>query len=105
MRVGVIDVGANTVRLLVVEQTAQGSRIVNEQKARLSLGADVEASGLLSSESIKRTAEYVRAYARLARKRGVSSLDVLITSPGRQAQNGHELASALSRASRTSTRI
>jgi exopolyphosphatase/guanosine-5'-triphosphate,3'-diphosphate pyrophosphatase len=105
MRVGVIDVGANTVRLLVVEQTAQGSRIVNEQKARLSLGADVEASGLLSSESIKRTAACVRAYARIARKRGASSLDVLITSPGRQAQNGHELANALSRASRANTRI
>jgi exopolyphosphatase/guanosine-5'-triphosphate,3'-diphosphate pyrophosphatase len=105
MRVGVIDVGANTVRLLVVEQTAQGSRIVNEQKARLSLGADVEANGSLSSESIKQTTERVRAYARLARKLGVSNLDVLITSPGRQAQNGSELASALSKASRTRARI
>ena len=105
MRVGVIDVGANTVRLLVVEQMAQGSRIVNEQKARLSLGADVEANGSLSSGSIKQATECVRAYARLARKLAVSSLDVLITSPGRQARNGSELASALSRASRTSARI
>ena len=105
MRVGVIDVGANTVRVLVVEQTTQGPRIVKEQKARLSLGADVEATGSLSSDRIKQTAEYVRAYARLARNLGVSSLDVLVTSPGRQARNGHELTRELSRASRTDTRI
>lgn len=105
MRVGVIDVGANTVRLLVVEQTAQGPRLVKKQKARLSLGADVEANGVLSSARIKETAEYARAYARIARKLGVSNLDILVTSPGRQARNGRELARELSRASRSDARI
>jgi exopolyphosphatase/guanosine-5'-triphosphate,3'-diphosphate pyrophosphatase len=102
MRVGVVDVGANTVRLLVAEQAAEGTRVVNEQKARLSLGADIEATGALSRERIERTAECVRAYARLARRLDVRRLDVLITSPGRQARNGRELAEALSAA--TSTR-
>jgi exopolyphosphatase/guanosine-5'-triphosphate,3'-diphosphate pyrophosphatase len=105
MRVGVIDVGANTVRLLVAEPIAGGLRVVDEQKARLSLGHDVEATGSLPRERIERAAEYVRGYARLARRLGVSRLDVLITSPGRQARNGRELAAALSKAAKTTTEI
>ncbi|MGZ4399812.1 MAG: Ppx/GppA phosphatase family protein [Gaiellaceae bacterium] len=105
MRVGVIDVGANTVRLLVAERAAEGVRVVNEQRARLSLGAEIEARGALSPERIEQVAGCVRGYAQLARRLGVGRLNVLITSPGRQATNGDELAEALSRASRTQAEI
>lgn len=105
MRVGVIDVGANTVRLLVAEETPHGLRAVNQQKARLSLGAEVELNGFLSAERLEETVECVRAYARFGRRLGAVKLDVLITSPGRQALNGRQLAEALSAASGTTAQI
>jgi exopolyphosphatase/guanosine-5'-triphosphate,3'-diphosphate pyrophosphatase len=105
MRVGIIDVGANTVRLLVAEQTAQGPHAIKQQKARLSLGAEVELDGFISAERIMQTAECVRSYAWQARVLGASKLDVLITSPGRQASNGRQFAEALSAATGTSAQI
>ncbi|MGZ4410628.1 MAG: Ppx/GppA phosphatase family protein [Gaiellaceae bacterium] len=105
MRVGAIDVGANTVRLLVAEPTRAGLRTRHERKARLALGMDIETTGRLSRSRIDEAADCVRAFAQIARKLGAGKLDVLITSPGRQARNGEDLARALSRAARVQAQI
>ena len=48
MRVGVIDVGANSVRLLVAERRGRRLQTIEEAKAQLSLGSDIEAFGRIS---------------------------------------------------------
>jgi exopolyphosphatase / guanosine-5'-triphosphate,3'-diphosphate pyrophosphatase len=101
MPLGVVDVGSNTVRLLV---TRRGRPILSEREM-LRLGADVERDGRIGEEKLARTASVVGRYAEDARAAGVDRLEVLITSPGRQAANGEELAAAIETASRCPVRI
>ena len=99
--VGVIDVGSNTVRLLV----ARGRREVLSERVMLRLGAEVERYGRISDEKLDEAAAVVERFARDARKAGVIALEVLITSPGRQAENGGELLRRLGDAAGSPARV
>jgi len=101
MPVGVIDVGSNTVRLLVTH----GARPVLSEREMLRLGADVEQSGWISERKLTQAAQVVAGYAEDARAAKVERLEVLITSPGRQAANGNELLDVLALAGRCPARI
>ena len=95
MRVAVVDVGSNTVRLLVGERDGAGIRRVDEERVRVALGADVERTGGISGKRLARTTDAVASEIAKARKLGASEITVLLTSPGRQARNGAELRNAI----------
>jgi exopolyphosphatase/guanosine-5'-triphosphate,3'-diphosphate pyrophosphatase len=99
--VGVIDVGSNTVRLKV----AHGGEELVSVREMLRLGAEVEEHGVISAPKLAETAEVVRRFSDLARSYGATDLEVLITSPGRQAANGEELLDTLARAGACRARI
>jgi exopolyphosphatase/guanosine-5'-triphosphate,3'-diphosphate pyrophosphatase len=99
--VGIIDVGSNTVRVKVARD---GEEIVSVREM-LRLGAEVEKYGRISEAKLAETVEVVRRYADLARAEGATELEVLITSPGRQAENGAELLEALRGAGGCEARI
>lgn len=105
MRVGVVDVGSNTVRLLVA--THVGSRLValRERRAFLGLGEEVESYGWISDAKLRETARYVRELATEARGLGTHHVEVVVTAPGRQSANSAELVSALAAAARSSVRV
>jgi exopolyphosphatase / guanosine-5'-triphosphate,3'-diphosphate pyrophosphatase len=99
--VGVIDVGSNTVRLVV----AQGGREILSRREMLHLGADVERHGSIPPAKVAAAARLVGSYAAAARAAGVTDIAVLITSPGRQAKNGNDLLAAIRAAADCPTRI
>jgi len=99
--VGVIDVGSNTVRLLVV---GDGRQLLTVREP-LGLGAAVEQLGFIPSEKLEESADVVEAFAELAREAGADDLEVLITSPGRQAANGDDLLDLLALAARAPARV
>lgn len=99
--VGVIDVGSNTVRLLVVG----GGRQLLTVREAISLGAVVEQSGAIPPAKLAETADVVAGFAEQARRIGVDRLEVMITSPGRQAENGHDLLDAVAVAARAPARV
>ena len=49
MRIGVIDVGSNTTRLLVASAGSDGLVPLDKQKVRLSLGEEIERFGTVSA--------------------------------------------------------
>jgi exopolyphosphatase / guanosine-5'-triphosphate,3'-diphosphate pyrophosphatase len=105
MRIGVIDVGSNTTRLLVASAGPDGLVPLETQKLRLSLGEEIERDGAVLTVHVAAAAKAVRGMAGAARRRRVASLDVFLTAPGRQATNSAELVAALSRAAGVQARV
>ena len=105
MRVGIIDVGSNTVRLLVASYVGNRLVPVHECRAFLGLGEEVENYGWISDLKLRETAWCVREQAAEARAHGVHHIEVVVTAPGRQSANASELVAALTDAARTSVRV
>jgi len=105
MRVGVIDVGSNTTRLLVASAGSGGVVPIDKAKVRLSLGEEIERFGAVSDVHVAAAAKAVRNMADIARSERVESLDVFLTAPGRQAANSAQLVAALSRAAGVRARV
>jgi exopolyphosphatase/guanosine-5'-triphosphate,3'-diphosphate pyrophosphatase len=105
VRVGIVDVGANTVRLLVAARDGERIVGVREERVQLGLGEQIEQIGRISEEKLDETAATAAARVRKARKLGCAAVEVLVTSPGRQAENGRELVSRLLDATGAQTRV
>ena len=98
MRVGVIDVGSNTVRLLVADAKDRAVKPIREERTALGLARDIEATGGIGGQKLRREADLARKYAGDATKAGASLVEVLVTAPGRQSENADELVAAISSA-------
>ena len=91
-----VDVGANTLRLLVAEASAAGLTRIREERRRTLLGEDVELLGRLTGEKIERSAEAARKEVR-AQAWG-ARIEIVVTSPWRNADSGRDLVVALEHA-------
>jgi exopolyphosphatase / guanosine-5'-triphosphate,3'-diphosphate pyrophosphatase len=106
VRVAVVDVGANTLRLLVADRTANGGlAAVREERVQLGLGEEIERNGVLSRPKLRETRETAQRLLRRARKLGADRVEVLVTSPGRQSGNASELIAALQDAGAGDVRV
>ena len=105
MRVAVIDVGANTARLLVADVLNGVTRTVRETRAPIRLGDEIERRGAISERKLDEVATAVADAVTTARAIGVDDIAVLVTSPGRQSANGEELARAIVRATGVRARL
>ena len=92
MRLGVLDVGSNTVHLLVVD-AHQGARPLPafSHKAEFRLGEHLDASNRLTEESAVQLREFVDDALRIAEDKGVHELLAFATSAVRDADNGDEV--------------
>lgn len=104
VRVGIVDVGANTLRLLVAARENGRLAPLREQRVQLGLGEEIERTGEISEQKLTEAQTIARWHVRRARKMGCDRIDVLVTSPGRQAANGGELVERLSQATGVGTR-
>jgi exopolyphosphatase/guanosine-5'-triphosphate,3'-diphosphate pyrophosphatase len=88
---GVIDVGSNTLRLLVATSGRRGLDTILSERTHVGLAADVERHGAISEARLRRVHEVAERYGVLARERGVDRLEVVVTAPGRQSANAAAL--------------
>ncbi|MCY4087721.1 MAG: hypothetical protein OXG37_12795 [Actinomycetia bacterium] len=105
MRVGVIDVGSNTARLLVARVSRSTFVPVGRERAVLSLGEEVERTGRISDIKLARLAAQCEEFVRTAGALGASQVRVVVTAPGRQAENREALISTLRHATGLGVRV
>jgi exopolyphosphatase/guanosine-5'-triphosphate,3'-diphosphate pyrophosphatase len=87
----VIDVGSNTVHLLVGEVENGTVLPVTGEKVSARLGSGVDETGRIEEARISVAAEAISLFARLAALNGASEPTVLATSAVRDAENGPDL--------------
>ncbi|MFC5749933.1 Ppx/GppA phosphatase family protein [Actinomadura rugatobispora] len=92
MRLGVLDVGSNTVHLLVVD-AHRGARPLPafSHKAELRLAAHLEDGDRLSEEGEGLLRDFVEEALQIAEDKGVEDLVAFATSAIRDAANGEEV--------------
>ena len=90
-RRGIIDVGSNTIHLLVGEVEAGAVVPVTGEKVSARLGSGVEKTGIIAAERLKVGAAAIELFARISALNGVHEPAVLATSAVRDAENGPEL--------------
>jgi exopolyphosphatase / guanosine-5'-triphosphate,3'-diphosphate pyrophosphatase len=105
VRVAVLDVGANTLRLLVAVPDGRSVAAVHQEKEQLGLGEEVERYGYISDLKCAEAVDVARAQTRRARQLGCERIEILVTSPGRQSANSDEFADALARGTGVPVRI
>lgn len=98
VRAGIIDVGSNTVRLLVAAEGRGCPETILSERAHVGLATDVERDGLISEEKLAQLRRLAEHYAALARDSAVGRLNVVVTAPGRQSANAAELHDVLRKA-------
>lgn len=107
MRLATIDLGSNTVRLLVadLEPGTHGWRVIEADQQVTRLGEGLATSGRLSSGPAERTAAVVGEYVARARRAAAERIAIVATSAVREASNGREFAAALERATGERVRV
>jgi len=107
MRVAAIDLGTNTVRLLVADVACSVAswRTVVAEQCVTRLGEGVRATGSLGEAAWARTAAAVREYVARARVAGAERVAIAATSAVREAVNGNAFVRELERATGVGVRV
>jgi exopolyphosphatase / guanosine-5'-triphosphate,3'-diphosphate pyrophosphatase len=105
VRRAVIDVGTNSIKLLVADVRGRDVQPVHEESRQTRLGRGFYETRRLQPESIAHTAAAVWEFAEIAREKNAASLRVIATSAARDAVNPRDLTGAIERASGLKTEI
>ena len=90
MRVGAIDSGTNSIRLLIADVADDGLRELHREMRIVRLGQGVDATGGFAPEAIARTRAALSDYADMLREFGVPRVRMVATSATRDAANREE---------------
>jgi exopolyphosphatase/guanosine-5'-triphosphate,3'-diphosphate pyrophosphatase len=98
VRAAIVDVGSNTIRLLVVRRQGDTTTTVREARAYVGLGEKLAGTGSIADEKIAEAGRVVAEQTAFAREAGATAIEVVVTAPGREVESGRQLLSELRRA-------
>jgi exopolyphosphatase / guanosine-5'-triphosphate,3'-diphosphate pyrophosphatase len=87
-RVGVVDVGSNSVRMVVFDGAARSPAYFYNEKIMCGLGKGLAETGMLNPEGRKRALAALKRFSLLAAGMGISPLTVVATAATREAGDG-----------------
>ena len=89
-RVGVVDVGSNSVRLVVFDGAARSPAYFYNEKIMCALGAGLSETGRLNPRGRARAFAALNRFQHLAKGMGLPPLSVVATAAVRDAEDGQE---------------
>ena len=93
--VAVLDIGSNSVRLVVYERLARSLTPLYNEKSSCALGRGVASSGKLAEENVQRALKAIMRFALVTRLMKVGATYVLATSAVRDASNRASFVAAV----------
>lgn len=95
VRCAVVDLGSNSVRLVVYEGQGRNPIAIFNEKAVLRLGKGLQSTGRLNEAGVAQGLKVMVRYHVIARSMGAAPFEVLATAAVRDASNGAEFVAAL----------
>jgi exopolyphosphatase/guanosine-5'-triphosphate,3'-diphosphate pyrophosphatase len=96
-RIAVVDVGSNSLRLVVFERLGETLLPLLNEKVMCALGRGIAASGRLNPDGVALAFANLQRFVALARALAVDHLAVIATSAVREAADGRDFAAAAER--------
>lgn len=100
--IAIIDIGSNSVRLVVYEHIGRAATPLFNEKELCGLGRGVATRGRLDPEAMATALTAIRRFAALCEQMRVTSLHVLATAAVREASNGGDFIASVQAITRTS---
>ncbi|MTH79808.1 Ppx/GppA family phosphatase [Paracoccus aestuariivivens] len=94
-RVGVVDVGSNSIRMVVFDGAARSPAYFYNEKVMAGLGQGLAETGRLNPEGVTRGMAALKRFAALAEGMGIKPLTCVATAAVREAEDGPEFRKAV----------
>lgn len=94
-RIAIIDIGSNTVRLVVYGGPPRSPAVLLNEKVTARLGKGLGETGLLSEKAMKTALAALARFATLLRIMGITDVETVATAAARDAANGPEFLNAV----------
>jgi exopolyphosphatase/guanosine-5'-triphosphate,3'-diphosphate pyrophosphatase len=104
-RVGVVDIGSNSVRLVVYDSEQRVPAIIFNEKVLCGLGRSIATTGCLDEEAMIMAHATLRRFETLAQEMGVDRLDIVATAAVREAENGQAFVARIRGVSKRPIRV
>ena len=86
--IGVIDIGSNSVRLVVYEGAVRSPTPIFNEKVLAGLGRGIATTGRLNEDAVERSLEALTRFRAICRILGVKNVRAIATAAAREAENG-----------------
>ncbi|MBY8332772.1 Ppx/GppA family phosphatase [Qipengyuania pacifica] len=93
----VIDIGSNTVRMVIYEGTGRAPEVVWNEKVAARLGRDLSNSGRIPQEAWDEALAALARYSLIISDLGVEDVQTVATAAARDAENGGEFLQAVAK--------
>jgi exopolyphosphatase/guanosine-5'-triphosphate,3'-diphosphate pyrophosphatase len=98
MKIAAIDIGSNSIKLIVVEAAAADSlAVLAREKEVVRLGHDTLREGFLAPAAIERAADTVKRFRSIAEARGAETILATATASVREARNASKFVAEVKR--------
>ena len=91
----IIDIGSNTVRLVVYGGTMRAPTVLLNEKVTAKLGREIAATGRLADEAMALALRGLKRFALLLADLGITDIETVATAAVRDAANGPEFVAQL----------
>ncbi len=105
MKLAAIDIGTNSIHLVVVQFDGRTFHVIDREKSMVRLGLGMFGEMRLTERAFKEGVEVLARYTKLAESRGVEEIMAVATSATREADNGTEFLNAIFHATGVMPRV